>query len=152
MGVARLLDRFQPSEPITRDEVKAVENYLRPELSLLFEALRQYPVDSLIGSSGSFDTIASMIAGVHHPHLDMSKITNYYIPISYFNELHQKFLRSTLEDRLQMKRLDPHRVDMIVLASIFINFILRELHINDVWQCAFALKEGAIHQIIKDEL
>lgn len=152
LGIARLLDLFNPSDPITIEEVKKVENYIRPQLQLLFEATRQYNIDTLIGSSGSFDTIAGMIAAIHHPHLDMSKLTSYFIPLAYFKELHQKYLKSTHLERAIMKRMDPHRIEMIVLASIFINFILRELHIQEMWQCAFALKEGTMYQIMHNQL
>lgn len=150
LGIARLLDRFQPSDPITENEIKTVENYLKPELNLLYEALKKYPTHTLIGSSGSFDTISAMIAAIHHPYLEMSKITTYHIPVPYFRELHQLFITSTMAEREKMERMDLQRVEMIVLASIFINFILNEFEINSVWQCAFALKEGAIHQLLNN--
>ncbi|WP_430814599.1 phosphatase [Carboxylicivirga sp. RSCT41] len=152
LGIARLLDRFQPSDPITTTEIEVVEKYIREELSLLYDALEKYPTQTLIGSSGSFDTISSMIAVNHHPHLDMSKVMSYHIPMEYAQEMHELFLRSTASERKEMKRMDLHRVEMIVLASIFINFIVKEFNIKDIWQCAFALKEGTILQIINDQL
>lgn len=148
LGIARLLDHFQPSDPILPSEVEAVEAYIKPQLKPLYEAMMEYQPQTLIGSSGSFDTVAGMIAAQHHPHLDVSKLTSYKIPFDYIQELHQRFLQSTMADRTQMERMDLHRVEMIVLASIFINFILREFNITNVWQCAFALKEGAIHQLL----
>ena len=36
LGMARLLDRFQPSDPITQDEIDSVIAYLKPELQLLY--------------------------------------------------------------------------------------------------------------------
>ena len=53
---------------------------------------------------------------------------------------------------LNMNKMAIHRVDTIVIAVIFINFILRELGIEDLWQCSFALKEGSIYQIINNQL
>lgn len=152
LGIARLLDRFQPSDPITENEIKEAENYIRSELKLLYDALAKYPTNVLIGSSGSFDTIANMIAAEHHPHLDMKKVMTYQIPLDYAKEMHERFLRSTSEERKGMKRMDLHRVEMIVLASIFINFIVKEFNIREIWQCAFALKEGTIFQIINKQL
>ncbi len=152
LGIARLLDKFKPSDPITPAEVKAIEGYIRAELAPLYEAIHQYPVNMLIGSSGSFDTIAAMIAAVHHPHLDIEQTSNYFIPIASFEELHRKLLASTAEQRLAMKSIDPHRVDMIVLASIFINFVIREMRIAQLQQCNFALKEGVIFQIINNQI
>ncbi len=152
LGVARLLDMFSPSDPITKDEIKRIENHIRIELQQLFVALQQYPVDILIGASGSFDTVAAMIASIHHPHLDMTQATSYHIPLYYFKELHRKLVKSTYKDRFNMNKMAVHRVDTIVLASVFINFTLRELNIQELWQCSFALKEGSIYQIINNQL
>lgn len=152
LGMARLLDRFQPSNPITTEEVNTVEAYIKSELGLLYEAFGKYPCDTLIGSSGSFDTVAAMISAIHHPHLDINKIFSYHIPLNLVEELHLKFLKSTHAEREKMERMDLHRVDMIVLASIFINFIVREFQIKSFWQCAFALKEGTIYQILRNQL
>ncbi len=152
LGMARLLDHFQPNDPITQDEIKAVEAYVKPELKLLYEAMEKYPTRTLIGSSGSFDTISAMIAAVHHPHMDMKKVSTYHVPLNYAKELHDIFMQSTLEERKKMKRMDLHRVEMIVLASIFINFIVEEFNIEEIWQCGFALKEGAIYQMLNNQL
>lgn len=152
LGIARLLDRFHPSDPITQQEIEAVEDYIKDELGLLYDAFLKYPCDTLIGSSGSFDTIAGMVAAIHHPHLDMNKVMTYHIEMDFVEELHHRFLKSTHAEREKMERMDLHRVEMIVLASIFINFIVREFNIKSFWQCAFALKEGTIYQILRNQL
>ncbi|TRX72288.1 phosphatase [Carboxylicivirga sp. M1479] len=152
LGMARLLDRFNPTDPISQKEIREVESYIKTELDLLYKALEKYPTTTLIGSSGSFDTISNMIAAKHHPFLDMKKVTTYHIPLAYAKEMHQKFLSSSIEERRNMQRMDLHRVEMIVLASIFINFIVDEFQIEEIWQCGFALKEGTILQILNNQL
>ena len=152
LGVARLLDMFHPSDPVTKDEIKDLERYFRKELKILFETMQQYSVETLIGASGSFDTMAAMVAAEHHPHIDIMLSTTYFIPVEHFYEWNRKLLRSNYKERLTMKKMAIHRVDTIVLAGIFINFILRELKIKEIWQCSFALKEGTIYQIIHDQL
>jgi exopolyphosphatase/guanosine-5'-triphosphate,3'-diphosphate pyrophosphatase len=152
LGVARLLDRFAPQNPITKEEIATIEAYFKEELQLLFDALKRHNVKTLIGSSGSFDTVAAMIAAQKHPHLDMTKVTTFQIDLSEFEKLHQIFLTSTTEERKKMPCMDPARIEMIVLASLFINFVVRECHIEEVYQTSFALKEGAIYQIIREML
>ncbi len=152
LGVARLLEMFSPSDPITKEDIKRVETHIRTELHPLFTALRQYSIDTLIGASGSFDTTAAMIAAIHHPHFDITQATSYHIPLFYFKELYHKLVKSTYKERFNMNKMAIHRVDTIVIAVIFINFILRELSIEELWQCSFALKEGSIYQIINNQL
>ncbi len=152
LGMARMLDRFPPSDPITKDEIKTVTDYYRENLTLLFDALKKYPSSRLVGSSGSFDTIVAMLAAIYHPALDMSKLTTYPIDLEKYAVLHQKYITSLLAERAKMDRMDSHRIEMIVLASIFINFIVEECGITEMVQCSFSLKEGAIHQIINKQL
>jgi exopolyphosphatase / guanosine-5'-triphosphate,3'-diphosphate pyrophosphatase len=152
LGVARLLDRFAPNDPITPQEIETIEAYFKQELKLLFDAIKHHKVKTLIGSSGSFDTIAAMIAAQYHPHLDMTKVTSYRIGLEQFNVLHAAFIASTVKERSHMPCMDPARIEMIVLASLFINFVIRKCGIKDVWQTSFALKEGAIYQIIRGML
>jgi exopolyphosphatase/guanosine-5'-triphosphate,3'-diphosphate pyrophosphatase len=152
LGVARLLDMFKPSDPVTEEEILSLEKHFRNELQPLFDIVKNHRIQTLIGASGSFDTVAAMIAAIHHPHFDVMQATSYPVDIDHFRELHTKLLSSTFRDRLKIKKMVIHRVDTIVLATIFINFILRELNVKKVWQCSFALKEGTIHQIINHKL
>lgn len=152
LGVARLLDMFKPNDPMTSNEIKTVEQYIRKELRILFDITRQHKVDTLIGASGSFDTVATMIAAIHHPQFDITQASTYPISPPFFNELHQRVLKSNYKERLKMNGIVIHRVDTIVLATIFINFIIREFSIQELWQCSFALKEGSVYQIINNKL
>ncbi len=61
IGASRLLEIFKPSDPITSTEIKKMELFLEKIVSPLNLTLKKYPVDSLIGSSGSFDTLAEII-------------------------------------------------------------------------------------------
>ncbi len=152
LGAARMLDLVQPSEPMKETEVKHVEKLITENLTLLFNELKNHNISTLIGSSGSFDTIANMIAAVEHPYLDMSKLTSYKINKAHFEHLHSKYINSSITERLSMKRMDPHRVEMIVLASIFIKFMVEQLQLTEFYQCNYALKEGAIYQILNNKL
>ena len=51
-----------------------------------------------------------------------------------------------------MEHMDLARVDLIVPGVIFINFILAEAHIERMYQCGFALKQGAVYQLIEGKL
>jgi len=62
--------------------------------------------------------------------------------------MHNDQVRSTYNERLNLKGLEFVRIEMIVLASIFVNFIIRKLEIKALVQSSFALKEGVIDKII----
>ncbi len=146
LGMARILELFELSDPITHEEVSAIEAYFRHELEPLFEAVKKEKPRTLIGASGSFDTFYAMVrlrAGVV---ADVGYSRS--LPMSDFRRIHQQLMRSSHADRLNMPGMEPVRVDMIVPAVIFVSFVIRECHIKQLVQSDFALKEGVISELV----
>ncbi|MFW5821068.1 MAG: phosphatase, partial [Bacteroidota bacterium] len=65
-----------------------------------------------------------------------------------FRGLHDILLRSTTEERKKMPGMEPVRVEIIVLASIFVNFILQKWNFEKMMLSEYALKEGVIAEIL----
>lgn len=149
LGVQRLLTRFNPSDPITNEEVSKVEQFLEKELQQLIEATITYPPIRLIGSSGSFDTYRSLLA--FSGAIPLTNNISAEIPLKEYLELHSKLLESTRNERIAMPGMEPIRVDFIVLASVFTNFIIRRLGIRTIHQSNYALKEGALWEVFSNE-
>ncbi|NOQ26084.1 MAG: phosphatase [Bacteroidales bacterium] len=149
LGIARLLDMFKPSDPISPKEIETVEEYIDSELSVLYDAIKIYHPKNLIGCSGTFNTIRSIIIAKNNciPK-EIKNKASYPISLEEYAILHKELLDSTLEERNNMKGLEPVRVEMIVLASIFVNFIINKLKINSLTQSAFAIKEGLVNKIL----
>ncbi len=149
LGVSRMYEFFKHSEPITTEEIKKVENYLREKLQPLFKAVEQHKTDTLIGSSGSFDTFADMIFCRFYKEKSLENITSYEFNLDDFYKIHNLIIRSNIEERYKMEGLVEMRVDMIVLATLFVNFILRELKLSKMLLSTYALKEGVLSEITK---
>lgn len=152
IGVTRLLEQFTPSDPITEDEIKAIQKHLKKELTSLCEAVKKFPVKKLVGSSGSFDTLAAILSKKYYPLLDISKLSTMLLDHERLLRLHSELIASDSDHRKVIPGMEPHRVDSIIPACIIIQYIIEELKIKEVWQCAFSLKEGAILQIISSQL
>lgn len=151
LGGARLLEKFTPSDPITGIETAAIEKYFSDELSPLFDALKKYPVKELIGSSGSFDSLAEMIAHKFHSPDILDNKTEYCFDLHEFSMIHDIILRSSRNERLHLKGLVEMRVDMIVVSSILVNFILNIFQIKQMRLSTFSLKEGVLYEILKND-
>ena len=143
-GASRLLDRFKPSEPITKEEILNIENYVTNILSELFDAAKIYCPKTIIGSSGSFDALANMASHVKcgEPVSLNSKYFN--IPIEIYNSLHELLLKSDIEQRKSIPGMDIRRVELIVIGSILINIVVKKLNIVELIQSSYAIKEGVI--------
>jgi len=151
LGIARLLEKFTPSDPLTPNETEAISNYLESELSDLFSILKEYNIQTLVGASGSFETFVHMIkeSEVIETEGETEGVCN-EIPLAQYFELHQKLITSSFAQRTKMKGLEPMRIEMIVLASLFVNTLLKKHSFNTLYQSNFALKEGAVLEILNN--
>ncbi len=150
LGIARLLAKFKPSDPITIEEIEYISNYLEERLSDLFEEFRKHRIDTLVGASGSFETIAAMIRA-DDPDFESETSTHpesLQIDLTDFENLYQKLINSTVKERKQMKGLESMRIEMIVVATLVVKFILQKLKIRHLVQSNFALKEGVVYELL----
>ncbi len=149
LGVARLLDRIRPSDPYRREDINELEFLLFKEMPELFEALDHYNPRTLIGASGSFESFYNMIAWQWYRKEPVRRSSWYEIPLADYTSMHYMLVRSIREERLKIPGLESYRVDMIVTASIIVNFILRRTHISRIIQTDYSLKEGVIAEIFE---
>jgi exopolyphosphatase/guanosine-5'-triphosphate,3'-diphosphate pyrophosphatase len=143
VGGQRMVEMFHKSDPMTADQIQAVKNYLRKELQELFEACEKYAPKILIGSSGTFDTLSD-IYRIKNNLPNVEGETEYPLTIPAFESIYQELLVKNREDRLAIPGMIPLRVDMIVVASALIDFIIASLGITDIRVSAYALKEGVL--------
>jgi len=146
LGMARLLELFSLSDPITSEEVRALENYFRLELAPLREAVRKERPRTLIGASGSFDTFQAIIR--LRKGMDSDQFFGREISLKDYTKLHKILVRSTREERAAMPGMEPVRVEMIVAATIFVSFVIRDCNISHLHHSEFALKEGVISELV----
>jgi exopolyphosphatase/guanosine-5'-triphosphate,3'-diphosphate pyrophosphatase len=150
LGMARLLERFKPSEPITAIEIAKIEQFLEFELKDMIAVMKDKKLETLVGSSGSFDTILSMVS--HYFFTPGTFKKNFCTEISreHFSHLYNSIIQTNLEERKEMPGMDLLRVDMMVLAMVFTHFIINKLGIFHLYQTKYALKEGILFKISED--
>lgn len=151
LGVSRLLEKFQPGDPVKKSEIITLEKYFSDELQPLFSAVEKFPVMTLVGSSGSFDSFADMIAHRFYSKKILKGKASYDFSLDDLNAIHKSIVKSTLRQRMQMKGLVRFRADNIVLASIFSQFIIRSSGIKKVKLSRYALKEGVLWAMLNDK-
>lgn len=147
LGMARMIEMFPVSDPVTDNEIETLLSHFNKELSPLFEAINKYNPKKLIGSSGSFETFFSLLSYSKSEKYKRNGSLYHSILYDDYLNLHQSLLKSTLVERESMPGMEPVRVEMIVIASIFVNFVLKKCNIKEIIQSDYALKEGVIGEI-----
>lgn len=149
LGIARLNEKFHPSDPILTNEIEQAAIYFEKTLTSLFIATDKYQPTILVGASGSFDTFYQMISAMNNETTPQNLSNK--IELSDFWDLHNKLIKSKHNERLQMKGLEPLRVEMIVMAIVFVGFVLKKINFQELWQSNYALKEGAMFEQLISE-
>lgn len=152
IGGQRLLDLFHYHDPILAEEVIKLTSYLKERLTPLIVALETYRPKRLVGASGTFDTLTDMyLASLHISKAKSQKV--FHLPRNEFERLAQKLVTLNKKERLKIPGMIPMRVDMIVVASCLIEFILQYVDTPELVCSNYALKEGVIANLInKKEL
>ncbi len=147
LGMARLMEKFKPSDPITEHEIWSIEAFLKSELQSFFDEVRKSNIEVLIGSSGSFDTLLSMIAhNFYQPGHYKKKLSSEF-EREHFNYMYNVIIQTSLIERREIPGMDLVRVEMMSLAMIFANFVIRELGITRLMQSRYSLKEGLLFSL-----
>lgn len=144
-GMARIINQFNLTDPISTEEADILRAHFARFHEAAIEHCKTWKVETLIGCSGAFDTIADMIDGVN-PGEKLRKTQE--ISLDSFYHVYNSLLRSTREERLRMKGMDFVRVDLIVPAVIFIEFLVSMNQIKKIIQTDFALREGVFYELI----
>jgi exopolyphosphatase/guanosine-5'-triphosphate,3'-diphosphate pyrophosphatase len=146
LGMARIIELFDISDPITHEEIRALEYYFAYELNPLLEMARKEKPRVLIGASGSFDTFYAIMR--HRSGLVADEGHSHEIPLQEFWKIYHLLVRSTLAERQEMPGMEPVRIEMVVAAVIFVSFVIKECNIRQLILSDFALKEGVISELV----
>lgn len=144
VGAARLIDQFHHTDPIPPASIEAMNLYLEDTLNDLFIATAGIEIDTLVGSSGSFETFAGLIETGKAKPFDLKSIQYYNFDEEELLTITNKLIFSSHKERAANKGIIPVRVDMIVSASLVTRFIMHALDIHKVSMCTNSLKEGVL--------
>jgi|UniRef100_UPI00404799F2 exopolyphosphatase / guanosine-5'-triphosphate,3'-diphosphate pyrophosphatase len=151
IGGQRLLDAFHYHDPILPEEVEKLEEYCGEKLQPLLAAIAIHKPSGFVGASGTFDTLIDM----YYATLLQCKLTGQHVfelPVSDFYQLFQLLVTKNRAERLGIPGMIAMRVDMIVVASCLIDFILHHVHAQSIRCSHFSLKEGAVSRMLSGEI
>jgi len=149
IGAQRLLDLFMRHDPIMPAEVEAQQAYLATTLTPLTAAVQHYRPIDLVGASGSFDTLGDLQAaraGVDRSEKSLPAETELTFD-DFYTSYHQ-LLTLDRAGRLALPGMTSLRADMIVVACVLIDFVLKTYGFPRIRASAYALKEGLLSEML----
>ena len=142
IGAQRLLERFQKHDPITTEELAQVESHFDEQLTELMDAIQLHPVKTLVGSSGTFDTLSDIYCIREGFTPEVTPETP--LTIQAFQEIYEELLQKNRAERLLIPGMIEMRVDMIVVACCLIQYLVKSLSLQKIRVSSYSLKEGVL--------
>ena len=146
IGAQRLLEQYQKHDPMLPREIVDLQNHYELCLRPLHEAMQQFNPRILVGSSGTFDTLSEIYCNRNHI-VYSTEATESPLTIPGFYEIHNEIIGKNRAERMNMKGMIEMRVDMIVVASCLIHYLLTHFVFNNIRVSAYSLKEGALARL-----
>jgi len=144
IGAARLIDRFHQTNPILDEEIVTLQSYLVHNIVELRDALQKYPARILIGSAGSFETLIDVLEkDLRYPTQNLSDHAC-EIPLGAFVKFYDLMTSLTVNQRSALHGMADFRVEMIVVATILTDVVLKRFEMNRLIASRYSLKEGIL--------
>lgn len=148
LGVGRLTAIFfEDSASISPKEIQKMRKHIREYLAPLSSKIKELGAVSLVGSSGSFLTLAKMALLLKKPDLDqalLDDLNQVTVKRSALREVSKLVLKSDGSDRSSISGLDSKRVDIIPAAAVVLEELLRVGGFKEMVLSEWALREGII--------
>ncbi len=146
LGTTRLFERFPSIDPMSMETQLRMAQHIDAQLEALWSVVDRHWPSTLVGSAGSFDSLATMIAARRGTTLTPNAATLQFSGAE-FDAVKDELFAMTRAERLAVDGLPDFRVDTIIPAMALIDRVL--LHgITELRWSRFSLKEGAAARML----
>ncbi len=143
IGIAVLKNKFHKQEPISREEIQKIDQFLESKIRKFLFQCRLLEIENLIGASGSFEILAHMSKEKCENSLSMK------VGVEFFEKTYSEMVRLNLEERLNRSDIPDDRAHLIVVAFQIMKYIISKINPSQIIVSEYAMKEGMIHSLLK---
>lgn len=151
IGVSRMTEIFKSSDPITPEDIEKLERHYEEQLRDVAEAFAQHRTDTIIGSSGTMENIAQMIAARKDKMMDVT-LNEMEFTADDFKKFYSDFIKLSKKERKKVSGLDAKRIGFINTGVVLVHFLIRKFGIKKVRISSQALREGIVIRYLKKEM
>lgn len=149
VGAQRMVELYHQHDPILPEEINRVRGHYEESLISLRGAMEQHQPSFLVGSSGSFDTLSEICClrqGIPFLREEPENPLN----IEAYLEIHEELISRNRAERLTIPGMIEMRVDMIVVASCLIQYLISHFQFDKIRVSGYSLKEGVLASLTAD--
>ncbi len=143
LGVGRLTAELLRTDPPSLKDRARLERRIDAELAPVLTQVREYGPRMLIGSSGTFMTIARMAAALRDGVVP-DVINQLTVGTPELAELAQEIYRLPADDRQKLPGCDPRRAELLPAGMSVLGALLRGVELDQLTVSEWALREGIV--------
>ncbi len=149
LGVGRLTAELVHDDPPSKSDRKRLQSRLIDVLGPLADLVAGYEPKMVVGSSGTLEDLARMVAarrkGKGNVPVSLNQLT---FTRDEFLALHSDILAATASERRRMEGLEARRVDLIPAGSMFLATAMELFGFDEMTVSEWALREGIVLEAI----
>jgi exopolyphosphatase/guanosine-5'-triphosphate,3'-diphosphate pyrophosphatase len=145
MGVIKLAQKYVQAGPVSEYDVNQMAAEIGPVLLELNARIGDVPKETcLIGTAGTFTTIASVDLGIEQYSRERIHPAFHTIQFDRLLAMKDRLFSLTLKERQTVKGLEPGRADLIIPGIQFTISVMERFRIDELIVSDHGLLEGAL--------
>jgi exopolyphosphatase/guanosine-5'-triphosphate,3'-diphosphate pyrophosphatase len=134
---------FVHDDPLPGEQRRAMRDHVSATLAPIAEAVRAHAPRLAVLSSGTFESIATMVAIARDGHAPAS-LNQFSFTRDDFLPLYRTISRGSRSERRAIPGMDSKRVDLIAAGAVVLRTILDEFAFEEFTVSDWALREGIV--------
>lgn len=142
IGAVRMTEKFLKADPISEEEFKSMIRFIEEQINDTIEFLKNKKIDKVVGIGGTITSISAINQELET--YSMEKIHNSSVDIEKVEKILQNLKKMTLNDKKNLKGLQPKRADIITSGVKILQIIMKKIEIKNIIVSEYDNLEGLI--------
>ncbi|UTW67395.1 hypothetical protein KFE94_04570 [bacterium SCSIO 12643] len=149
-GSTALTSGLSLSDPLSPNDIEDLNNRLEQHFADLPQIIQAHAPLAFIGTTGAFESFAQIIESSHNSHESVA--SNYRFEPKKLHKVLDQILKSSLQERLDTKGLNPLRVPTVHIAALIFKYVLDLYSFDEYILSLGDVKEGLAKEHMESQL
>ena len=140
VGALRMTEKFLMTDPIDENEFEHMSKFIEDEILSTLEIIKEREINKLVGIGGTITSLSAINQELEV--YSMEKIHNSQVSKKEIEIILQNLKKMTLNDKKNLKGLQPKRADIITAGVKILNIIMEKLEIESIYVSEYDNLEG----------
>ena len=142
IGALRMTEKFIQNDPVKKEELLEIEVFTKKIIKDIKDYLKDKKIDKVVGIGGTMTSISAMNQELEV--YSMDKVHNSKVELKDIDNILQKLIYMTLNDKKTLKGLQAKRADIITAGVKILEIIVNELEIDQITISEYDNLEGLV--------